>query len=237
VTLTDPLTADFLGFPAESGMKHGSVTIYRHPTPMPFAPKWLAIIEPKVVALGTEQQLKTLVDQPSGNGVAADFQLLEGTSQVAMAICPRNIVQQVERLAVNNVELPQLHQELNQFVAKGGRAVALQLSLTSDIEAAIVAQASDASKAADVQAALEAQVQAAREGVNAPAGPLNPVVAGLKPVMEKIQVVVAGDRVSATATIPRETIDGLGQMAAAMAGPALMSPSPSVPAGSPTAAP
>jgi predicted Zn finger-like uncharacterized protein len=242
VTLNDPLTPEFMNLPPESAIKHGSVTIYRIPqTMMPGTPPCLAIIEPRIVALGSEQQLMALVDQPSGNGATADFQLLDGRSHVAMAICPRNIVQQVERLAVNNIVPPDLHRALHQFVTKGGKAAALQLSLTSDVEAGVSVQAADSAKVAELQAAFEEQVKAARDQIGSPAAASNPMLAQFKPVVEGIKVATAGDRVSASAVLPKDTVVGFGQMAMAFAPmPAMMNggPSPGLPtAPTPAAAP
>jgi predicted Zn finger-like uncharacterized protein len=240
VTLNDPLTPEFLNFPPESAIKHGGTTIYRRPQPLPFAPPCLAILDPKVVALGSEQQLKALVDQPSGNGATGDFQLLDGKSHVAVAICPRTIIQQAERLAINNVELPQLHRELHQLVKKGGKAIAVQFSMTSDVEAGVSVQAADASKLADVQAAFEAQfLQKMREGVSAPGAASDPILTGLKPVIDGMKVTSTGDRVSATAVLSKDTVMGFGQMGMTMAGPAMMNftPPPAGATAAPAAAP
>jgi predicted Zn finger-like uncharacterized protein len=238
VTLNDPLTAEFLGFPPESAVKHGSTTLYRRPQSMPGMPPCLAIIDPKVVALGTELQLKTLVDQPSGSSAAADFQLLDTRSQVAIAICPRNIVQQVERLAVNNVELPQMHRELHQFVGKGGKSIGLNLTFNSDLEAGVTVLASDPMKLPDLQTIVDAQVKAIQAGLNAPAAASNPMMAALKPVVEGIKVAATVDRVSASTVVPKDTLVGFGQMGMAMAGPLMMGPPPTGgPATPPTAAP
>jgi len=240
VTLNDPLTPEFLNFPPESAVKHGSATIYRRPQPMlPGTPPCLLIVEPKIVALGTEPQLQTLLSQTSAEGAAADFKLLEANSHLAVAICPRNIVQQIERLAINNLEPPALHRELNQFVAKGGKSFGLQLSLTSDLEAAVTVLAADPAKLSELQAIVDAKVKSMQDEFAAATVATNPMLAALKPVVDGLNVAASGDRVSVATVMPKDALVGLGQMGMAMAGPMMMNVAapPGPPGESPTAAP
>ncbi|HVJ86086.1 MAG TPA: zinc-ribbon domain-containing protein [Caulifigura sp.] len=223
VTLNDPLTPEFLNFPPESAIQHGSNTIYKRPGPaMPGTPPCLCIVEPKVVLLGTEPQVKAVLDQASPSGMAGDFNVVDGQSHVMLAICPRAIQQQIERLAINNMESPALHTQISQFASKGGKAMGVFLTLTSDLEGGVLLQASAAEKLADVQATLEEQVKSMHAAFQSPAMASNPMLAPLKPIVDAVKVTSAGDRVTASATVPKDTLVALGQSAMALAGPMMM---------------
>ncbi len=240
VTLNDPMTPDFLNLGDDNAIRHGNATIYRRPDAgLPGLPPCLSIVEPKLVVLGTEPQIKALLDQSTPSGLADDFNFVDGQAHVMLAMCPRTITQQVERLAANNIASPPLHLELKQFASKGGKALGLSLTLQSGLDAGIILLASDASRTGDVQAVLEGYVQTMRDGLAAPPVASNPILASLKPVAEAIQVAAAGDRVSASTSIPPETLTTLGQGAMMMAAPMMMnlgSP-PGAPARGPSAAP
>ncbi len=223
VTLNDPLTPEFLNFPPESAIQHGSNTIYKRPGPaMPGMPPCLCIVEPKVVLLGTEPQVKAVLDQSSPSGMAGDFNVVDGQSHVMLAICPRAIQQQIERLAINNMESPALHTQINRFSSKGGKAMGVFLTLTSDLEGGVLLQATAAEKLADVQATLEEQVKSMHEAFQSPAMASNPMLSPLKPIVDAVNVSSAGDRVTASATVPKDTLVALGQSAMALAGPMMM---------------
>ena len=220
ITLTDSVTPASLNLSAENGESYGGATIYKRPEPQaPGTPPFLSIIDPNSVAIGTEKQIKGLLDQQSASGLSADFQFLEDGGQLSVAICPRGLQQQVERLSAAKIELPQFHKELQKFAERGGKAMGLQLALTTGLEASVVMQGADTAKTAALEADLKSRVQAALDGLATPQMAANPILGQFKPVLEGIKVTTTGDRVSARAVVPKETLLTVGNIGYSMAAP------------------
>ncbi len=219
VQLTDPLTPEFMNLPPESAIGVEGATIYRLPqSSQTGTPPCLVIAEPKTVVLGTEEQLKAFLSQSASSGLSADFAVTDSSAHFALAICPRSIVQQVERLAVNNIELPQLHAELNRFVKDGGRTMGLNLSFGSDLGIALSVLPTDPAKLPQLQAALEKQLESGRAMTSSPAAAANPFLAQLKPAMDGLKATTEGSMVSARTTVSKETLASLGPIVSAFGG-------------------
>jgi predicted Zn finger-like uncharacterized protein len=216
VGLNDPITPEFMNLPADSGIKVGNRTIYKRDGNLFGAPPCLTIAEPKVVVLGTEAQLRAWLGQGTSTGIADDFPLIDGQAHVSLAIHPRGILQQMERLAVINVPSPGLHIELNRLAQKGAKSFGVLLTANAALEGALVTVAADSARQADLEAAMTARLQSAVAELSAPPSSGQPIVAALRTVLEGAKIRSEGERVMASFSVAPETLHRLWGSALAM---------------------
>jgi predicted Zn finger-like uncharacterized protein len=220
VALNDPINTSLLGFTPEQTLKHGEMTYYKRAEGLPpGAPDCLAIIDARLIAVGNESRVKAALDQQSASGLAADFGFLESRSHVTLAVCPRFLKQQIDRLAVSNIEFPQALNVLNQFQQKGGKTLGLQLELQTGLETQVAVLAAEEAQAGALQAEFDTLIKSARESFASPAMASNPMIGPFKDVVEAIKVTTTGARIAASASIPKETLTNVGGMAYGMAAP------------------